>query len=216
MSAASSHPLEDLFTAFWAAVDARVLNMLDREVASNAFLSSLLECLVFMIRRITASSSEEAISLLLGKPGEEVVDVDRVVQAFLEGQLERTWEELSSSGLKINANNGGTEMAKMFASLYRLRPGMFQKQTNISSSRDTEQNVLISHRIFPGGMDSIGEQSHRFHRVILGYTPDHYTRTVASASNRPRAGHCSGRCCGGLGERCRPGSVRSDLQPAHC
>ncbi|KAI0711424.1 hypothetical protein C8Q76DRAFT_677774 [Earliella scabrosa] len=60
ISSSSSHPLEDLFTSFWAAVDARVLNSLDRVAASAAFLSSLLECLVLIIRRLSAAPHDEA------------------------------------------------------------------------------------------------------------------------------------------------------------
>ncbi|KAF5370318.1 hypothetical protein D9758_006910 [Tetrapyrgos nigripes] len=47
-----SNPLMDLFTSFWAAIDGRALSSLQRSAASSAFLSSLLECMVFLIRRV--------------------------------------------------------------------------------------------------------------------------------------------------------------------
>ncbi|KAJ7584094.1 hypothetical protein C8J56DRAFT_1005201 [Mycena floridula] len=45
-------PLSHFFTSFWAAIDGRALSSLQRAATTSAFLSSLLECMVFLVRRI--------------------------------------------------------------------------------------------------------------------------------------------------------------------
>ncbi len=123
ISSSSAHPLEDLFTSFWAAVDARVLNSLDRIAASAAFLSSLLESLVFVVRRVSTAPQDEGVSLVRGTANEETPDVHDALKALLQDQTKRTWEELSSGRLKIEGKDAGAELAKTLASLYRMRPG---------------------------------------------------------------------------------------------
>ncbi|CAE6481494.1 unnamed protein product [Rhizoctonia solani] len=51
--------LERLFTSFWAAYDGKALNVLprDREPTVKAFLSSLLDCIVFISRKVHARSA---------------------------------------------------------------------------------------------------------------------------------------------------------------
>ena len=95
IAASSVQPLEDIFTSFWAAVDARVLNSLDRVAASTTFLSSLLECLVFLVRRVLIASPEEALSLLHGNLADTAANVESAVKSILQEQTKRTWEELS-------------------------------------------------------------------------------------------------------------------------
>ena len=101
-----------------------MLNSLDRVAASAAFISSLLECLVFIIRRLFAAPHDEAVSLVQGKAGESAVDVAESAKALLQEQVKRTWEELSSGQLKVRGKQAGTELAKTLMSLYKFRPGM--------------------------------------------------------------------------------------------
>ncbi|KAI0316069.1 hypothetical protein OF83DRAFT_1284410 [Amylostereum chailletii] len=44
-----SHPITAFFASFWAAIDGRALSSLERVAASSAFLSSLLECITFIM-----------------------------------------------------------------------------------------------------------------------------------------------------------------------
>ncbi|RDX54789.1 hypothetical protein OH76DRAFT_1398200 [Lentinus brumalis] len=125
ISASSSQPLEDIFTSFWAAVDARVLNSLDRVAASTAFLSSLLECLVLLVRRVLAVPEAEGVSLLYGSSQDHPSDVDSAVKAILREQTKRTWEELSSGRVKVEGKDAGSELAKTLANLHKLRPDLF-------------------------------------------------------------------------------------------
>ncbi|KAI0698055.1 hypothetical protein C8T65DRAFT_661197 [Cerioporus squamosus] len=125
ISASSCQPLEDIFTSFWAAVDARVLNSLDRIAASTAFLSSLLECLVFLVRRVLFAPQEEAVSLLWGNSNDHPLNVDSAIQAVVREQTKRMWEELSSGRLKVEGRDAGAELAQTLANLHKLRSDLF-------------------------------------------------------------------------------------------
>lgn len=121
----SSHPLEDLFTSLWAAADARVLNSLDRIAASTAFLTSLLECLTFITRRVLNSEPDEAAGLVFGPDKPEDGDIEAAAKKLLGGQFMRAWDELSSGNLKVPGKSAGDELAKSLTSLYKLRPSKF-------------------------------------------------------------------------------------------
>ncbi|KAI0360435.1 hypothetical protein OH77DRAFT_1418351 [Trametes cingulata] len=125
IATASAHPLEELFTSFWAAVDARVLNSLDRVAASAAFLSSALECLVFFMRRLIGAPQGEAASLLHGHGDVPTEDVDEATKGLLKDQVSRAWEELASGRLKVRGQDAGSSLATTLSSLYKLRPDLF-------------------------------------------------------------------------------------------
>ncbi|PIL27721.1 hypothetical protein GSI_10874 [Ganoderma sinense ZZ0214-1] len=145
IAASSEHPLEDLFTSFWAAVDARVLNSLDRVAASTAFLASVLESLVFVSRRIFTSPEGEAASLINGKAVAEAqtnTDADSAVKALIQDQTKRAWEELSSGRLKVEGKAAGAELAKTFTELHKLRTDLFSAAWGVISS--SVQSALSS------------------------------------------------------------------------
>ncbi|KAI0747035.1 hypothetical protein C8Q80DRAFT_1178930 [Daedaleopsis nitida] len=147
ISSSSEKPLEELFISFWAAVDARVLNSLDRVAASTAFLSSLLECLTFVVRRTISSSHEEAVSLLQGR-AQTTVDIDAAVKGLLCEQTRRTWDELSSGRLKVPGKDAGALLAKTFVLLYRLRVDLFDAAWSVLAE-DVQKAVA------PAGKDVI-------------------------------------------------------------
>ncbi len=104
-----------------------MLNSLDRVAASKAFLASVLESLVFVSRRILASLEGEAVSLLNGKAAAEGganTNTDAAVKALIQDQMKRAWEELSSGRLKVEGRAAGAHLAKTFADLHKLRPGI--------------------------------------------------------------------------------------------
>ncbi|KAI3605699.1 delta 9-fatty acid desaturase [Moniliophthora roreri] len=117
-SARSQNPLDDLFTSFWAAIDGRALSSLQRSATSAAFLEALLECLVFLVRRIwrdreTASSgqsdsSAERISAILGAS-----DAEQGAQTLIKSQIERVWTELAGSTLKVEPKRAGVALNKV-------------------------------------------------------------------------------------------------------
>ncbi|KAH9941137.1 uncharacterized protein BXZ73DRAFT_75106 [Epithele typhae] len=121
----SEHPLEVLFASFWSAVDARVLNSLDRVAASAAFLSSLLECLVFVTRRIINSQEDEAVSLIRSQSDQQVLR-EEAVNSFVREQIKHFWEDFTSGTLKVSAKKAGTELGKTFITLHKLHPPSFE------------------------------------------------------------------------------------------
>ncbi|KAI0824805.1 hypothetical protein BC628DRAFT_1321461 [Trametes gibbosa] len=120
--ASSPYPLEELFMSFWAAVDARVLNSLDRIAASAAFLSSVLESLVFFARRLSNVSKDVAETLLVDRNETQQSDVDARLKTFLGDQMVRAWEEVSSGRLKVRGTDAGDALARTFTSLHRVGP----------------------------------------------------------------------------------------------
>ncbi|EIW55564.1 ubiquitin-protein ligase RKR1 [Trametes versicolor FP-101664 SS1] len=127
----SPHPLEDLFTSFWAAVDARVLNSLDRVAASAAFLSSVSESLTFFVRRLLNAPTEVVASLLRGDDQAQAADVDSLLKAFLRDQIVRTWEEVSSGRLKVRGKDAGDCLAGTFSSLHKISPDLFTETWDV-------------------------------------------------------------------------------------
>jgi hypothetical protein len=75
------------FTAFWAAVDGRALTSLHRTAAGAAFLSSLLECAILLIKRI--QSSKERSQPTVDETG------------WIKELFSRVWTELSDQKLKL-------------------------------------------------------------------------------------------------------------------
>lgn len=121
MSDASS-PLEDLLASFWAAVDGRALGgTLQRSAASSAFLSSLLESLVFLTRRIIRDSSGKSKELLLtSKDAKHVKEIGEV----LDAQMKRVWEELKEGNLKMDKRvASGMVASKGLVALREVEPG---------------------------------------------------------------------------------------------
>ena len=102
-----------------------MLNSLDRIAASTAFLASVLESLVFVVRRVISAPEDESASLIRGKAVEEHPNIDAAAKALIQDQVKRAWEELSSGRLKVEGEIAGAELAKTFAALHRLRPGKY-------------------------------------------------------------------------------------------
>ncbi|KAJ1302223.1 hypothetical protein OPQ81_001046 [Rhizoctonia solani] len=86
--------LERLFTSFWAAYDGKALNVLprDRESTVKAFLSSLLDCVVFIFRKLNTPSSPSSgdISTLQLEDAIELVPlkwIAHILQELIRGDL---------------------------------------------------------------------------------------------------------------------------------
>ncbi|KAK7439775.1 hypothetical protein VKT23_017349 [Stygiomarasmius scandens] len=128
-------PLNDLFTSFWAAIDGRALSSLQRSTASDAFLSSLLECIVFLIRRIwrdlSATGGDHGTgkhaSLLLSLPEnpDQNKDGDALarLQRFIETQTKRVWTELSEKTLKVDEKVAAGYLERTLLDLAELDSG---------------------------------------------------------------------------------------------
>ncbi|CAL1708694.1 unnamed protein product [Somion occarium] len=104
-------PLQTLFISFWAAVDGRALSGLDRVAASSAFLSSLLESAVFMVRRLGNGQFAQVLAH---------DDPKIAARVLVEEQISRVWEEVSSGRLKVQDETASRTLAKTLLSLKQV------------------------------------------------------------------------------------------------
>ncbi|CAA7268465.1 unnamed protein product [Cyclocybe aegerita] len=108
----SSPPLEQFFASFWAAIDARALSSLHRIAASAAFLGSLLECMVFLVRRLR-NNDEPAHA--------------KAAETVVREQIARVWEELSSKRLKMEERAAARMLAQTLESLFGVEEALFRE-----------------------------------------------------------------------------------------
>ncbi|KIY45151.1 hypothetical protein FISHEDRAFT_49914 [Fistulina hepatica ATCC 64428] len=111
-------PFDNLFQSFWAAIDSRALTSLQREQASAAFLSSLLECVVFLVRKVYADEGYRGALF----PGKDLSSVDAQLNNFVKSQLERAWEETVSGKLKIVYRDFAQSLARTLVDLQAIKP----------------------------------------------------------------------------------------------
>lgn len=126
--ASSSTPLQTFFASFWAAVDGRALSALDRIAASAAFFSALLECLVFLVRRLLNCSLGDALLLVHGATSERDLDAagrKRAAEILVAEQFTRSWEALSERRLRVEADTAAGLMTKSLNALYQLDRGEY-------------------------------------------------------------------------------------------
>ncbi|KDR72553.1 hypothetical protein GALMADRAFT_752797 [Galerina marginata CBS 339.88] len=141
-------PLSQFFASFWAAVEGRALSSLHRVAASAAFLSSLLECIVFLIKRIRNDSSrpDEGSS----SPAPVTAEAEDSSNAVLREQFSLVWEQLSSKKLKVEERAAARLLAQTLESLFSINQRTFDAAweflvQGIKASSTKEDNVhLIS------------------------------------------------------------------------
>ena len=121
-------PVTEFFTSFWAALDGRALTSLDRTAANAAFLSSLLECTLFLARRLWNGKEEHAMLLLSGGDGDN--DLGNMggpegAKWLVGEQFKRVWEELlGGSRLKVQMEVGGKAVGQGLLGLEKIDSGM--------------------------------------------------------------------------------------------
>jgi hypothetical protein len=119
-------PLDEFFTCFWAAIDARTLTSLDRIPASTAFLSSLLECMTFLLRRLSNSPLETSQSVLLAAAlRDSHAAVDDLLCQFIHRQFSRICEELASKHLMPDYAHAGRFISENLLSLGQIDEGHY-------------------------------------------------------------------------------------------
>ncbi|KAI0305195.1 hypothetical protein B0F90DRAFT_1702407 [Multifurca ochricompacta] len=104
-----------LFASFWAAVDGRAFSALDRTAKSAAFLSALLECTTFVVRRMRDTAGDAGNSVYIA--GAEA--------ALLRAQYARVWEECASRRLRVEEAVTGELVAKSLVTLNEIDSGLF-------------------------------------------------------------------------------------------
>ena len=110
----SGIPASSFFSSFWAAVDGHALSALDRTSKSAAFLSALLECIVFVVRRVRSARGEV----------DNFVYSEDTEKALVREQYTRVWEECTSRRLRIEESIAGELIAKSLDRLNVTDPGI--------------------------------------------------------------------------------------------
>jgi hypothetical protein len=130
-------PLAYLFNAFWKVLVTRVLSGLQahRSATSAAFLSALLECLVFLVKRVRSGGEEHWI-LVLASDGGQHGEVDGMeervyqgVQILVQEQVRRVWEALAADsktiGLRVEQRAAARLVGQMLVALCDLNKGTY-------------------------------------------------------------------------------------------
>ncbi|EJD05481.1 uncharacterized protein FOMMEDRAFT_103536 [Fomitiporia mediterranea MF3/22] len=108
----------DFLTSFWAALDGRALTSLaaERALASSAFLSALLECLILLIKRSRVFSDSTS---------NNDEDNRTAAKTILGQQFGRVWEELIKDRLKVQDRTAGKLFTQTFARLADINDALF-------------------------------------------------------------------------------------------
>lgn len=126
-------PLDEFFTSFWAAIDGRALSSLERKVPSASFLSSLLECLVFFLRRLLSGSQDHEV--LSGSVSDDLMPnttrLQDVADGLVRSQFTRIWQELKARRLRTDDRDVGKLIASSLLSLHRMNIGEYVTSTTI-------------------------------------------------------------------------------------
>lgn len=126
-SSGTGAPLEDLFTSLWAALDGRALSSLHRAVTSAAFLSAVLECTVFMTRRIVLDGMkprEEGVTgALFSLVPDKNADFGEEARNLVRNQFGKVWEKIKSRRLKIEERAAARFVAQNLDALEKLDSG---------------------------------------------------------------------------------------------
>lgn len=109
----SDIPASPFFSSFWAAVDGRAFSALDRTSKSAAFLAALLECLVFIVRRVR--SAREEVDSMYREDAEKVLVCE---------QYTRVWEACTSRRLRVEEGVAGELIAKSLSRLNAIDEGI--------------------------------------------------------------------------------------------
>ena len=108
----SSLPTSDLFTAMWEALNSRALSSLQRSAASAAFLSSLVECVVFLAKRLCKEGEP------MGDVSLPTADSQATALRMVEEEIGRIWDSLCSNRLKVDEVASANLLGKLLVSLH--------------------------------------------------------------------------------------------------
>ncbi|KAF9447824.1 hypothetical protein P691DRAFT_670660 [Macrolepiota fuliginosa MF-IS2] len=141
-SSGTKTPLEDLFTSLWAALDGRALSSLHRVVTSAAFLSAVLECTVFMARRLILDGTGEGGKSALS--ANRSADVGDEARRLVQAQFGKVWEEMKSGRLKVEERAGARLVGQNLDSLEKIDSGFASRQGGETRLFDAAWSTLKS------------------------------------------------------------------------
>ncbi|KAG5641970.1 hypothetical protein DXG03_003844 [Asterophora parasitica] len=124
----STIPLADLFTAFWDVLASRALSSLQRSATSTAFLSSLFECMIFLIKRVRNDArSDNAHCIFDG-------NLDDFVQNIVREQFGKVYVNLVGKTLKVESRGAARLVAQTLLSLNEIDTALFDTAWDTLSS----------------------------------------------------------------------------------
>ncbi|KAF8151620.1 hypothetical protein B0H34DRAFT_801324 [Crassisporium funariophilum] len=116
-SSTDEAPLTQFFTSFWEAINGRALSSLHRVAASSAFLSSLLECIVFLIKRMQSDNAREE--------RDPSTPTNEFSETLVKAQLSRVWDEISNKKLRVEERAAARLVARTLESLSEVDQSLF-------------------------------------------------------------------------------------------
>lgn len=132
-------PLEDLFTSLWAALDGRALSSLHRFVTSAAFLSALLECVVFMARRSVLGARRTEGST---PDPDDISDATKEARSLVREQFGKVWQEIKGGRLKVEERAAARLVAQNLDALKKVDLGIVSRQDGDLTLRGAAWSVL--------------------------------------------------------------------------
>ncbi|KAK0229492.1 hypothetical protein EDD85DRAFT_130041 [Armillaria nabsnona] len=184
-STSSLSPLTDFFTSFWAAIDGRALSGLNRAKASGAFLESLYECMVFLLKRVHRDAGHA--SLLLG--------AEAKMDELVEDQFVKTFKSLEDRTLKVEEKNLCDTVAKTLDSLEDIDHDLYRSAWNVLSQIIKGSTSSIVPYLFRTFLDRFPDDSelHAASRIllqeVLRSATDDWERSLNEASENQRPGN---------------------------
>ncbi|KAJ8701214.1 hypothetical protein PTI98_000027 [Pleurotus ostreatus] len=149
MASSSPSPLGAVIAAFWGAVESRALSGMQRGAAlaaGAAFLESLLECVVFLGKRVHGEGKEGERTLLLGTtaststatntsastPHEPIPDPiteggEARLSTLIAAQFVRSLHEIAAGNLKVDPRRAGAVLARGFGRLRGIDEGWYAR-----------------------------------------------------------------------------------------
>ncbi|TFK22367.1 hypothetical protein FA15DRAFT_681687 [Coprinopsis marcescibilis] len=138
----SDTPLENLFAAFWAALDSRALSSLNRATATAAFLSSLLESVVLIVRRLRAYSPPAGEG-----DGAETKSIDD--KTIISAQITTIWQEIVDGRLKVEEATFAKELGNALDQFKKVDSGLYEAawdsiRSSIASASKTHPTLVAT------------------------------------------------------------------------
>ncbi|KAG6896299.1 hypothetical protein C0992_009252 [Termitomyces sp. T32_za158] len=137
-SSPTTPPLEALFMSFWQVLSSRALSSLQRAATSAAFLSSLLECLVFLVKRVrntviaqTDQVSPTSTATVLFGTG----SVEESTGNLVREQIGKVWMHLVEGDLKVEHRAAARVVAQTLIDLREVDMGLFSSAWELLSAR---------------------------------------------------------------------------------
>ncbi|CAE6368756.1 unnamed protein product [Rhizoctonia solani] len=155
--------LERLFASFWAAYDGKALNVLprDRESTWKAFLSSVLDCVIFLSRKLHTSTQLSRFEHISAQPGHtlELVPlgwIAHIIQEIIYGDLSQNIS-VDAAGQLIGGSmkkleNISSDMTRL-AWRVAWEPALFRPSPSPDQSRNTIKLLANMRSASHGGIN---------------------------------------------------------------